>query len=407
MGQQPEMSIANRFQPVGTDWDLVARAEAMIPALRERAAAAEADRQPSEQTRLDIKRSGIAQLFQPARYGGAEARFRTGVDVLAAIGRGCGSTAWIVVQNITHNMMIASWPEAAQDAVWGNTPDVLVSGILIPGIGKAHKTDGGYVLSGRWPFVSGVNIADWLMFTARCAEDDESAGDRHFLVPRDQATILDTWYTIGLKGSASNDVAVENVFVREHMSVTMEQLKGHGRGPGHRVNNGPVYQIPPYSLFGSYIGSAALGIAEAAVEYYLAGAQRRVASVSGAPVASYTTQQVKVAEAQSAVMTGRRLLYAVCDEAQEAANSGRLTSAEDRTRYRALAAYAGKLSASAVNLVLEAGGGRVIYDRDPLSRCVSDMIVANRHTTQNWDVNASTYGRALLGLPIGDPTLDD
>ncbi len=407
MSRQPDSKTAPRFPPVGTDSDLVARAEAMIPALRERAAATERDRQPSEQTRLDIKRSGIVQLFQPARYGGAEAHFRTGVDVLAAIGRGCGSTAWIVVQNITHNMMIASWPEVAQDTVWGDTPDVLVSGILLPGVGAAHKVDGGYVLSGRWPFVSGVNIADWLIVTAVCAEDEGSAGSRHFLVPRDHATIIDKWRTIGLKGSASNDVAVEGVFVPDHMTVTMEQLKGHGRGPGHRVNTAPIYQIPPYSLFGSYIGSAALGIAEAAVEYYVAGTKRRVATMSGAQVASYTTQQVKVAEAQSAVMTARRLLYSVCDEAQKVVDAGQLTSTEDRTRYRALAAYAGKLSASAVNLVLEAGGGSVIYDRDPLSRCVSDMIVANRHTTQNWDVNASAYGRALLGLPIGVAALED
>ncbi len=402
MGQSPDIEAVRRPPPVGAGPDLVARAEAMIPALRERAAATEADRQPSEQTRLEIKRSGIAQLFQPARYGGAEAPIGTGIDVLAAIGRGCGSTAWIVVQNITHNMMIASWPEAGQDAVWGTTPDALVSGILIPGVGKTVKTAGGYLLSGRWPFVSGVNIADWLMFTASCAEDD-GVGERHFLVPRDQVMILDTWHTIGLKGSASNDVVVENVFVRDEMSVTMGQLKGHGSSP----NTAPLYQIPPYSLFGVYISASALGIAEAAVEHYAARARRRVATISGGAVASYTTQQVKVAEAQTAVLTARRLLHSVCDEAQAVVDAGRVTSKEDRARYRALATYAGRLSASAVNLVLEAGGGSVIYDRDPLSRCVSDMIVANRHTTQNWDVNASTYGRVLLGLPIGDVTLDD
>ena len=129
--------------------------------------------------------------------------------------------------------------------------------------------------------------------------------------------------------------------------------------------------------------------------------------MSDAGVSSCTTQQVKVAEAQSAVITARRLLYSICDEAQEIADARQATTVEDRTRFRALAAYAGKLAASAVNLVLEAGGGRVIYDRDPLSRCVSDMTVAARHTTQNWDVNASTYGRALLGLPIEVPALED
>lgn len=364
-------------------------------------------RESGAQTRLELKQSGIVQLFQPSRYGGAEARLRAGVDVIAAIGRGCGSTAWIVVQNITHNMMIASWPEAAQNAVWMDAPDALVSGILIPGVGNSQKTDGGYMLSGRWPFVSGVDVADWLMFTARCANGNGDVEDRHFLVPRSRATILDTWYAIGLKGSASNDVTVADVFVPEHMTVTLDQLKGHASRSGHHVNTSPIYQIPPYALFGCYIGSAALGIAEAAVGYYIASARHRSATMSGAGVSSYTTQQVKVAEAQSAVITARRLLYSICDEAQDIVDAQRMTTVEDRTRFRALATYAGRLTVSAVNLVLEAGGGRVIYDRDPLSRCAADMIVAARHTTQNWDVNASTYGRALLGLPIDVPALEN
>ena len=387
--------------------DVVARAEGLIPALRERAAVTDAERRPSWQTCLDLKRSGVVQLFQPARYGGAEAPFRTGIDVIAALGRGCGSTAWIVVQNITHNMMIASWPEAAQDAIWKPSPDALVSGILVPNVGKAQQVEGGYILSGRWPFVSGVDVADWLMFTAPCGNDQGGIDDRHFLLPRGQAAILDTWHAIGLKGSASNDVVLDRVFVPDRMTVTMDQLKGHGGGPGQRVNTSPIYWIPPYSLFGCYIGSAVLGIAEAAVEHYVEGARCRSATMSGVAVSSYVTQQVKVAEAQSAVITARRLLHSICDEAQQLVEDRQVTTAEDRTRFRALAAYAGKLAASAVNLVLEAGGGSVIYERHPLSRCVADMTVAARHTTQNWDVNASAYGRALLGLPIGVPALED
>ena len=397
----------NKIPDGKKETQILANALALIPILRARAADTAANRQPSEETKADLKRAGIAQLLQPVRFGGAEARLRTGVDVLSAIGRGCGSTAWIAVQNVLHNLMIASWPDAAQEALWRDTPEVLVSGILIPGIGKARRVSGGYILSGRWPFVSGVNISDWLIFTGDCENEAGGVDDRHFLVPRAQAAVLDTWYTIGLKGSASNDVVVEEVFVPEHMSVTMDQLKGHGSGPGLAVNTGPLHQVPTYTLFGSYIGSAQLGIAEAAVEYYLADAKRRVATMSGRSVASYTTQQVKVAEAQSAVLAAREILCSVCDRLQETVEAGRMTTAEERTKYRALATYAGRLNASAVNIVLEASGGGGVYERNPLARCVQDMMVANRHTTQNWDVNASTYGRALLGLPIGVPALED
>lgn len=346
-------------------------------------------------------------MFQPTRYGGAEGAMTDGVDILRHIGRGCGSIAWIVAQNMMHNLMIAHWPEQAQDEVWGATPDILASGILIPHVGRARKVDGGYVLSGRWPFVSGVNVADWVIFTGDLPLADGTLEDRHFLIPRVQIEIIDTWYTIGLKGSASNDVVLDEIFVADHMSITMNELKGHGRGPGSKVNTSYIYKIPPYAIFGSYIGSAQLGIAEAAVEHYVSHARKRVATMSSTATSSFTTQQVKVAEAQTAVLAARELIYSVVREVEDLLRSGGVTTIDDRTRYRAMATYAGKLAASAVNIVLEAGGGAIVYDRNPVSVCVSDMMVANRHTTQNWDVNASTYGRILLGLPSGVDAFED
>ncbi|MEI9922465.1 MAG: acyl-CoA dehydrogenase family protein [Bradyrhizobium sp.] len=387
--------------------EIVERARALIPTLRSRSAITNENRCPPEATKQDLKRAGVAQIFQPKRYGGAEARLKDGVDVLRAVGSGCGSTAWISAQNVLHNFMISQWPEAGQEEIWGNMPDALVSGILIPGLGKVRKTNGGYIVSGRWPFVSGANIADWLIFTGDCEESDGRIDDRHFLIPREKAEIIDTWHTIGLRGSASNDVALNEVFVPSHMSVQMAQLKGHGRGPGSAVNKAPLYHLPAYALFGCYIGSAALGIAEAAVEHYVAGARNRAGTMSGAKLANYTTQQVKVAEAQAAVTTARTLIYAVLEDAQATADSGRMTTTEDRARYRALATYAGRLNASAVNIVLEASGGAVAYERNPLSLYFSDFTIGNRHTTQNWDVNAAAYGRVLLGLPIDNPALDE
>jgi 3-hydroxy-9,10-secoandrosta-1,3,5(10)-triene-9,17-dione monooxygenase len=311
-----------------------------------------------------------------------------------------------MAQNIQHNLMLGSWPEQAQDEIWGETPDALVSGILIPGIGKAAKVDGGYRLSGRWPFVSGCEIADWIIFTGDCLVDGK-ATEHHFVLPREKVTILDTWYTIGLRGTCSQDCQLADVFVPDHMVVSMHDLKGYGDSPGAEVNTGWQFRVPLYALFGCFIGSAALGIAEAAVDGYIGNARKRASTASGSSVAGFATQQVKVAEAQAAVLAARQLIDSTLEQAEALFKSGRKSTVEDRTRWRAMATYAGKLASSAVNLVLEAGGGGAIYERNPLSRCVSDMAVANRHITQNWDVNASTYGRVLLGLPCGVEALDD
>jgi 3-hydroxy-9,10-secoandrosta-1,3,5(10)-triene-9,17-dione monooxygenase len=387
--------------------ELVARAHAMVPFLREMAQATDSMRRPPEETRLRLKAEGFAQIFQPRRYGGAEGRLIDGVDTLRHIARGCGSTAWIVVQNMLHNLMFANWPEQAQDDVWGETPDALVSGILARG-GKALKVSGGYRLTGRWPFVSGVDIADWVIFTGECESAEGAKPEElHFILRKDQITVLDTWYSIGLKGSSSHDVVISDAFVPDHRVVTMSAFKGDGRSPGSMVNKGPLYRTPPYSIFGAFNGSALLGIAEATVDYYVENTRKRASTMSGNSVASFATQQVKVAEAQVAALAARQLIHSVVNEMQGVIENGGITTVEDRTRFRAMSAYAGRLSASAVNLVLDAGGGGVIYERNPIARCVSDMTVAHRHFTQNWDVNASTYGRVLLGLPCGVSGLED
>ncbi|QRF57006.1 acyl-CoA dehydrogenase family protein [Variovorax paradoxus] len=386
--------------------DLIAEAEAMIPFLREKSQETNALRRPPEAVRQRMKDAGVARLWQPKRYGGAEGSLTEGADILRAFGRGCGSTAWIMAQNIQHNLMLANWSERAQDEIWGAMPDALVSGILIPGIGKAVKVDGGFALSGRWPFVSGCEIADWIIFTGDCVVDGKPK-EFHFVLPKDQVTILDTWYTIGLRGSSSQDCQLKDIFVPDHRVVSMHDLKGYGDSPGAEVNKSWQFRVPLYALFGCYIGCAALGIAEAAVESYIGNARQRASTMSGSNISAYTTQQVKVAEAQAAVMAARQIIYSTLEQAEALFRSGRSSTVEDRTRWRAMATYAGKLASSAVNLVLDAGGGGVIYERNPLSRAVSDITVANRHITQNWDVNASTYGRVLLGLPCGVEALDD
>lgn len=387
---------------------LVEQAQAARAFLQEHADEANALRRPPEKVRAFMKASGFSRIWMPRRFGGGEGPLRAGSDMLRVLAHGCGSTAWITVQNALHNLMLCNWPVQAQEDVWSSAPDALLSGILIPGIGKATAVPGGYRLSGRWPFVSGVEVADWIIFTGDCTGENGKTQELHFVIPKAEIEVLDTWYTIGLKASSSQDVKVNDVFVPTHRTVSDAALKGGAKGAAAQIYEGACYKVPPYSIFGCFIGSAALGIAEAAVDHYISNARKRAATMGkGTGIASFTTQQVKIAEAQAAVITARQVLYSVLDDAEEMACRGTPTTEEDRTRFRALAAYANKLVTAAGATVLEAGGGGVIYERNPVARCISDLTVTNRHITQNWDVNGSTYGRALLGLPIENPMLED
>ena len=394
------MKVVSSVTPM-TAAEALARAEALSGVFAGRAGETEALGRLPHETVNDIRASGIHQLYQPRRFGGVEADFRTGIDVVTAIGRGCGSTAWVLVQNITHNMMISQWSDAAQDAIWGDDPAALLSGILIPGIGRAVPVAGGYLLSGRWPFVSGVDVCDWALFTAMTGPDD-AREDRHFVLPRSAFTILDTWHTMGLRGSSSNDVVVEGVFVPEHMTLDGEKLRG--RAPRHD-KEALMFQAPLYALFGAYIGSAALGIAEAAVDLHRQMARNRIARMSTKAVTEYNTQHVKMAEAMACVKAARLLLHGVCDQATEILGAGRLPTIEERARFRSEAAFAGQLSTRAVSVVWDAGGGGNVYDTNAMSRLFRDCNVANRHITQSWDANAGTHGRVALGMAIDNPAL--
>ncbi len=399
----PDRSTGTARPAAGSAAEVIARTEALIPALRERAAAVDELREMLPESVADLKLAGAARLYQPARFGGCEADMRSGVEVLSAVGRGCGSTAWCLVQHLTHNFMLSQWPDQGQHDIWRADPACFVSGIFIPACGRGRRVEGGYVLSGRWPLVSGVNTSDWCLFAA-FTEEDGADVDRYYALPRSQIEIVDTWRSVGLKGSASNDVVVADVFVPEHRTLSIRHLKG-GPTPGNAHNRSPLYRTPSYAIFGIYISAACLGIAEAGLELYLEGARRRIALTSRQKVGGYPMQQAKVAEASAAIAAARHLLYSICDEASAISARDELPSDEQRARFRSHAAFAGRLAARAVELLWDAGASSSVYSDNPMSRVYRDMSVAGRHFTQNWDVNGSTHGRVLMGYELGDPTL--
>jgi hypothetical protein len=231
----------------------------LMPLFRKRVPETNNLRQLPQATCDDIRSSGMARILQPSRYGGSEAPLESMVDVLVPIGSACSATSWCLAQYIIHNYMIARWSKEAQDAIWIEKPDALVSGVLIPLLGKAKRVDGGATLTGRWPFVSGVSGADWCVLSGMMeALDGGPAVESYFLLPTNEVSVLDTWYAIGLKGSASHDVQVKDIFVPEHMIITIKDLMG-GDFAGRSTNPGPLFRPPVYMTFGIVLTSAVVG----------------------------------------------------------------------------------------------------------------------------------------------------
>ncbi len=404
-GSEPSPQLTDAaIAPVGHYDELVERARGLIPILSARAEQTQELRRVSPETKQALERAGVARLLQPSRYGGCEGHIFGAVEILTHIGSACGSTAWCLAQYIGHNFMLAQWPVEAQDEIWGVKPESLLAGILIPLCGKATKVEGGYRLTGRWPFVSGVDGCDWCILSGMVDNPNGDDEERYFMMQHGTFEIIDTWHAMGLKGSGSNDIAVADVFIPEHRTLSIEHLKG-GPTPGNKVNTAPMYQLPSYMQFGIFITSATLGIATgmlAQYEEFIAGHQ---ALMSGKVTRNEVPQHLKVAEAAVCLTAAHAIARTTCDEIMCHAIDGTSPTNEQRTKYRAQANFVGLQAWRSANVIWDAAMGRAVYESNPLARSYRDMSAATRHFTHNWDVNGAAYGRVRLGLPIDNPSL--
>ena len=378
--------------------ELLARAEALVPVLRERAGHTEDLRRLPDETVKDLHRSGLFRILQPRRVGGSELPFRSIVELVSVIGKGCGSTAWVLANLAAHHWMLGMWPKPAQDEVWGQSPDNLIGSALVFPRGRARRVEGGYRVSGRWPFSSGVDASTWNLVGA-IAQDEEAgtAQPRIFLLPASDYTIIDTWHVIGLAGTGSKDVAVDDVFVPDYRSVAVEQITG-GPNPGSAVNPAVLYQLPAVSLFAFCIAGVSLGIAQGAIDYFAETTRTRTSYYTGRNLADFVTLQIHLAEATAIVDTARASILLDCDEATRIVADGQVPTLVQRARYRRDGAYAATLCTRAVDVLFQATGGGAIYARNPLQRMFRDAHAANAHYVLNWDINGATFGRVLLGL---------
>ena len=383
--------------------ELLVRAEGLIPVLRERAPRAEEVHRLPDETIADLHSSGLFRVLQPARVGGSELPFRALFELTAVIGRGCGSTAWVLANLAAHHWLLGMWHPEAQNEIWGESPDCLISSALIFARGRARRVPGGYRLSGRWAFSSGIDPSTWNMFGAVVSDEETGQNEpRMFLVPARDYAIIDTWQVIGLAGTGSKDVEVNDVFVPAYRTLSAERIRG-GPNRGSEVNPGVLYQLPAVSMFAFAIAGVSLGIARGAIQHFAETTRNRLSSYTGRNLADFTTLQVRLAEAAALADAAEALVLRDCDEATRITEAGVVPSLEQKASYRRDGAFAATLCTRAVDLLFTATGGGAIYERNPIQRAFRDVHAANAHYVLSWDVNGAMYGRVALGLPPDAP----
>ncbi|MBT6441605.1 MAG: hypothetical protein HOK61_04190 [Alphaproteobacteria bacterium] len=377
--------------------DMLTTAEALIPVLRDRADEADKNRRLSDDTLADLRAAGFARLLQPAAFGGYEMGFPALVDVLSTIGRGCSATGWVLGQYCIHAYMTGFFPPEGQHEVWDDDPETFLVGVLAFPAGRATRVDGGFRLSGRWSFASGIDGAKWCIFGANLLEDGQPPKPWLFHVSLSEATQDDNWYTSGLRATGSKDVIVDDVFVPTCRTLDVERTK-NADSPGLALNNAPIFRTPMFGCFGFVQGSATLGGAMAASEIFTGQMRERVATSSGARIAGFMTLHSKVAEAEAAINAAAAILKTDAARIMAIAEAGEIFDMETRLALRRNAAYAAKLSVGAVDDIVSAAGGAALFDTNPLSRTFRDAHACLAHITMNWEANAVPAGRQSLGL---------
>ena len=385
--------------------ELYGRAEQLLPKLRERAAKCEELRRMPDETLRDLHDNGLFRFQQPRRVGGSELDFVAAITIGALLARACASSAWNFVNLGTHHLLLGMFPPQAQDDVWNVSPDSLVASAFVFPAGRAKKVQDGYVLSGRWPFSSGVDPSDWDMLAGLARLDDNAPPEqRVFLVHKSQYKIHDTWFAGGLRGTGSKDVEVVEQFIPEHRTLAVADTKG-GPTPGSERNPGAIYRMPVFALFPYYLSGVALGIADGMLDRYTSTSRSQIGKMSGARVAEIQSTQIRVGEAAAFARASRLFMETNCREAQALAEADRIPDLQTKARYRLEGAYAVDWAVRAVDLMFGLAGASGLYESGDTARAFRDAHAIRQHFSFNTDIAGTTYGRIALGLPSDNPTL--
>jgi len=374
----------------------------LLPGFRERADEAERLRVVPEASIKELEEVGFFRLLQPRRFDGLEADpvdFYTAVRGIAGV---CGSTGWVASVVGVHPWQIALFPDAAQQAVWGTDTATRVSSSYAP-TGKAVVTDGGYTLSGKWSFSSGCDHCSWVLLGGLVFNGEGQVVDfKTFLVPRENYTINDVWNVVGLSGTGSNDIVVDDVFVPEDNTLSMGDT-GRCYGPGQEQNTSDLYKLPFHSIFTGTITTPIIGMALGAYAEHVEMQQKRVrAAYLGEKASLDPFAAVRIAKASSDIDAAWALLVNNIREEQACVARGEKIPLGLRLKVRRDQVLGTQRAIDAIDSLFEASGGRALASGTYLQRVWRDAHAGRVHAANDPERALQMYGAHEFGHKI-DP----
>lgn len=376
--------------------DLVARAEALVPYLKDEAAATEKRRTLSTETMAKLHEAGFFRFFRPRAYGGFEMDWGTQYAYSKVLAHGCPSTAWIASVVGQHSCHVARFAKDAQDEVWPDDSDLLIATGSVPRANvKTERVEGGVNISGSVGFASGVDHSGWAMALFPI----DGAGHQ-VLLPRSDYEIEDTWFVAGMKGTGTKDIHVPGTFVPDHRimpAVTFNEQNP----PGADVHDSYIYSMEFAPVQGSSPLGPLIGTAEGALAHYIEMTRSKKGAIFGNKVAESSAVQIRLSESAAEIHAADVVAQKDFGFLHEAAKAGRRLSDEDRTaivRNRGLIA---KLCMRATQRLVQMMGASGLTDDNPVQRHFRDVQGMATQIGVAFDVNMPPWGRWALGLDPG------
>jgi 3-hydroxy-9,10-secoandrosta-1,3,5(10)-triene-9,17-dione monooxygenase len=381
--------------------ELIARARALAPMLAEQAAAADRDGRLLPETIAKLKDAGMYRVLQPKRWGGYELDPRVFYTVQMALAEGCMSAAWMYGVVGVHPWQLALFPEQAQQDVWSSDNGTLIASTYMP-TGKAEPVEGGYRFSGRWSWSTGVEHCEWIFLGGLLPKKDGSGALEHatFLLPKSDFRVEENWDVIGLRGTGSHDIVVDNVFVPEYRTQRTNDHSDAGC-PGRETNPGWLFRIPFTQVFQRAVSTACIGALDGAIQSFRNRAAAHIGK-HGTKMAEDINSQQAVTEAMMASDQLKLVLYRNYARIVECAKTGEHMPVEERLLQRAQSASVPKLCFDRVNDLMRACAASGSFKGNPIERTFRDIANGRGHIANNTDTYVRAHGGVMLGLPNTD-----
>jgi alkylation response protein AidB-like acyl-CoA dehydrogenase len=379
--------------------DAAVNAGKIVEALKETEAESEATRTLSARAVELLHQAGLTRIVSPAAYGGYEMPVRALVEAERVVAHGSTAASWVLMVCAAHTFIAGRMPRRGQDEIFGGDP-----GMLIPGVpslrGTCQRSQGGYILKGRWPYASGADHGDWVLVGCRGIRNEagEPCPSLIVVMPKRDVVIDDTWFTLGMRGTGSKDVVLDDVFIPEHYAVPMIEAQ-LGTVPGVDI---PLYRLPIRPALATMLLGTIVGMAERGLQLFVDQTRTRRDVYTGAMKVDNPGVQRRVAEASVEISCAWALTQQNCDLLDQAMDRDPPMPTATRAQIRWNAAYATELCRRASNRLFEGAGAGAAHDSHVMQIFFRDMNTATHHAMLDFDTNVEIQGKSLLGVELND-----